>query len=223
MIVLDQISIDQGAFQMRNICLEVPRGAYAVLMGSTGSGKTTLLELVCGLRRASSGRIILDGQDMTQTTPAERDVGYVPQDGALFKTMTVFEQLAFALVVRRESAELIEARVLELSELLGIRHLLDRSPVGLSGGECQRIALGRALSFRPRILVLDEPLSALDDDTRQQIVGLLKQVREHTGVTTLHVTHSQVEAEQLGSMGLHIKNGNIWPIVTEEADHEHSC
>ncbi|MBT3293985.1 MAG: ATP-binding cassette domain-containing protein [Verrucomicrobia bacterium] len=213
MIVLDHVSIEQDAFRMQDVCIEVPRGAYAVLMGATGSGKTTLLEVICGLRRPTAGRILLGGEDLTDATPAGRDVGYVPQDGALFKTMTVFEQLAFALMVRRENPEIIEARVIELAELLGIQHLLDRTPDGLSGGECQRVGLGRALSFRPRILLLDEPLCALDDETRSQIVDLLRQVREHTGVTTLHVTHNKSEADQLGTMGLRIENGCVLPLA----------
>ncbi|NQT92993.1 MAG: ATP-binding cassette domain-containing protein [Lentisphaerae bacterium] len=214
MIILDHISIAQGNFRMRNICMEVPRGAYAVLIGSTGSGKTTLLEVICGLRRPDGGRLILNGSDVTNATPASRDVGYVPQEGALFKTMTVFEQLAFALVVRREKSAAIEARVMELAQLLGVEHLLDRFPAGLSGGECQRVALGRALSFRPGILLLDEPLCSLDDDTRTQIVALLKRVQEHTGVTALHVTHNKAEAEQLGTMGLRIEKGSVLPMTT---------
>jgi ABC-type sugar transport system ATPase subunit len=214
MIVLDRITIRQGAFRMQDICMEVPRGEYAVLMGTTGSGKTTLLEVICGLRRPDSGRVILDGRDMTEATPAGRDVGYVPQDGALFKTMTVFEQIAFALVVRRDDPAAIEARVLELAELLGIGHLLDRAPAGLSGGERQRVALGRALSFCPGILLLDEPLSALDDEPRAQIVALLKQVGARTGVTTLHVTHSKADAEQLGTMRLGIAKGRVLPKET---------
>jgi molybdate/tungstate transport system ATP-binding protein len=213
MIVLDHMTIEQGDFHMRDICIEVPRGAYAVLMGATGSGKTTVLEVICGLRQPDAGQVILDGRDVTQASPAGRDVGYVPQDGALFKTMTVFEQLAFALMLRRETSAVIEKRVHELAELLGIRHLLDRSPAGLSGGECQRVGLGRALSFHPRILLLDEPLCALDDDTRAQIVALLQQVRERTGVTTLHVTHNSAEADQLGTMGLRIEKGRVRPIT----------
>ena len=213
MIVLEQVDIVQGAFSLRDVRVEVPRGAYAVLMGSTGSGKTTLLEIICGLRQPTRGRVLLNGRDVTQATPAARDVGYVPQDGALFKTMTVAEQLAFALVVRREKQATILARVSELAGLLGIEHLLDRTPAGLSGGERQRVALGRALSFRPGFLLLDEPLSALDDETRSQIMALLEQVQEHTGVTTLHVTHNRSEAERLGTMVLCIKDGQVQPVT----------
>ena len=215
MIVLDHISIGQGAFSLRDLHLEIPRGAYAVLMGSTGSGKTTLLEVICGLRQPDSGRVMLDGRDLTNATPAARDVGYVPQDGALFKTMTVFEQLAFALAVRREAPDAIDTRVTELAGLLGIEHLLDRSVKDLSGGERQRVALGRALSFRPGILLLDEPLAALDDETRTHIMRLLKAVHAQTGVTVLHVTHNVNEAMNLGTHVLCIRKGSVEPFTPD--------
>ena len=209
MIVLEEIHISLGAFSMRNLDLCVSRGEYAVLMGSTGSGKSTLLEIICGLRTPDSGRVLIDGRDVTRATPAARDVGYVPQDGALFKTMSVFEHLAFALVVRRQAQVDIESRVSELAELLGIAHLLERTLPGLSGGERQRVALGRALSFRPGILLLDEPLAALDDETRQHIIQLLKNIHARTGVTVLHVTHNQREAEALGTCVLRLCDGRV--------------
>ena len=209
MIRLEHIYMAQGAFELRDLSLEVPQGGYAVLMGASGSGKTTLLELLCGLRFPQRGQVIIGNCDMTDAVPAAREVGYVPQDGALFKTMTVREQLAFALEIRRYTHTDIEQRVREVAELLDITPLLDRRPAGLSGGERQRTALGRALSFRPKVLLLDEPLSALDDDTRERIMNLLQQVQQHTGVTTLHVTHNRQEAEALGTMGLKIEAGQI--------------
>ena len=212
MIRLERIHMAQGAFELRDLTLDIPQGSYAVLMGASGSGKTTVLELLCGLRFPQSGRVIICDRDMTDAVPAARDVGYVPQDGALFKTMTVRENLAFALVVRRYREADIEARVQEVAELLDIVPLLDRRPAGLSGGERQRTALGRALSFRPKVLLLDEPLSALDDETRERIMNLLMQVQQHTGVTTLHVTHNRREAEGLGTLGLKITKGAIEPL-----------
>jgi ABC-type sugar transport system ATPase subunit len=166
-------------------------------MGKTGCGKTTLLEAICGLRQVHAGRIVLLGRDVTQLKPAQRGVGYVPQDLALFPGHTVREHLAFALEVRRWSRAAIDARVRELAGLLGITHLLDRYPQGLSGGEAQRVALGRALAFHPPVLLLDEPLSALDEDTRSEMATLLRDVQRQTGVTTLHVTHSLTEARRL--------------------------
>ena len=129
-------------------------------MGKTGSGKTTLLEALCGFKRIVSGSIQLDGRDVTALSPADRGIGYVPQDLALFQTMTVRQHLAFAQKIRSCDRAAIDRRVAELAELLGLTRLLERRPAGLSGGESQRVALGRALSFYPRVLLLDEPLSA---------------------------------------------------------------
>jgi molybdate transport system ATP-binding protein/molybdate/tungstate transport system ATP-binding protein len=197
MIHLDNLGIRAGTFSVTGLSLTVATGEYAVLMGKTGCGKTSLLEAICGLRPVASGRIILLGRDVTRLRPAERGVGYVPQDLALFPTLTVRDHLAFALVVRRWGSAQIERRVGELAELLGISHLLHRYPQGLSGGEAQRVALGRALAFHPPILLLDEPLSALDEETRGDMTALLRSLQRLTGVTTLHVTHSLTEAQRL--------------------------
>ncbi len=178
-------------------------------MGKTGSGKTTILEAVCGLRPARSGRVLLLGRDVTRLEPADRGVGYVPQDLALFPTLNVRDNLAFAPEVRGWGREEIAARVGELAELLGLGRLLDRRPQGLSGGEAQRVALGRALAFRPRVLLLDEPLSALDDETRAEMYTLLRSVQRQTGVTTLHVTHSLSEARALADRILLLKDGAV--------------
>ena len=148
-------------------------------------------------------------RDVTDLLPGARGIGYVPQDKALFTTMTVRRHLSFALEIRRMPLEQVDARVREISELLGITRLLDRRPSGLSGGEAQRVALGRALSFHPGILLLDEPLSALDEQTREEMYVLLKSIRERTGVTTLHVTHHQGEAERLADEILVLENGSI--------------
>lgn len=209
MIVLDNLSVSVGDFSLTGISFEIPSGAYGALMGRTASGKTTILETVCGLKHALDGRIILDGRDITRLKAAERGIGYVPQDGALFSTMTVSENLAFALVIRKRSPAEIESRVEELALLLGISELLDRLPLGLSGGERQRVALGRALAARPSILCLDEPLSSLDEETRQEMCDLLKTVCHETGVSTLHITHSMPEALDLAHHIFRIENGTI--------------
>ena len=187
----------------------ITTGAYGMLMGRTGSGKTTILEAIAGLKHVTSGRILLGQRDVTHLKPAERNIGYVPQDGALFSTMTVREHLSFALDIRRVSRPKIDERVSELAELLEIGDLLQRYPRGLSGGEKQRVAIGRALSFRPSTLLLDEPLSALDDDTRDQLYSLLKHVQEHTGVTTLHVTHHKQDVDRLADMLFRIEDGAV--------------
>ncbi|MCL4109650.1 UNVERIFIED_CONTAM: hypothetical protein GTU68_061907 [Idotea baltica] len=167
-------------------------------MGRTGSGKTTILEAICGLRTVAGGTIKLAGR-----------IGFAPQDGALFTTMTVRDHLAFSLTVRRWAKADIDRRVTELVELLGIANILDRKPAGLSGGEKQRVSLGRALAFHPAILCMDEPLSALDDATRVEMYELLSTVRQHTGVTTLHITHSQSEADTLADQVLVLESGTI--------------
>ncbi len=209
MIVVENISVRAGEFRLDNVSLRIPTGGYGVLMGKTGSGKTTVLESVIGLRSVVKGRILLHNRDVTNLKPAVRGIGYVPQDGALFATMTVREQMALALIIRDVPAERTLQRVEELAEWLGISHLLHRKPRGLSGGERQRVALGRALSFRPRVLCLDEPLSALDNQTRRQMCELLANVRKKTGVTTLHITHNIEEAEALADCLFRIENGRI--------------
>ncbi len=133
----------------------------------------------------------------------------MPQDVALFSTLTVREHLALALVVRRWSRAAIRARVDELAQLLGIGHLLDRKPRGLSGGEAQRVALGRAIAMHPDVLLFDEPLSALDDDTRQEMYDLLRSIRKQMPVTVLHVTHNRDEASRLGECFFQLRDGQI--------------
>jgi ABC-type sugar transport system ATPase subunit len=178
-------------------------------MGRTGRGKTTILEAICGLRAVASGTILIDDAVVSKWAPGERGIGYVPQDLALFPTLTVQQHLEFALRLRRAAPKQIADRVAELSDVLGISHLLERRTRGLSGGESQRVALGRALSFRPSVLLLDEPLSALDDATRQEMHILLRRVKESTGVTTLHVTHSEADADALADRRLVIDAGRI--------------
>lgn len=197
MIDLQAVSIAAGSFLLSELDLRVERGEYAVLMGPSGQGKTTILEAICGLRKVTAGKILIDGHEVTRWPPADRQIGYVPQDLALFPTMTVRENLEFALRLRSAPRQQIAERTEELAHLLSIPHLLDRGVKHLSGGEAQRVALGRALSFRPAVLLLDEPLSALDEARRHDMQNLLRSVQQNTGVTTLHVTHSADEAEAL--------------------------
>jgi ABC-type sugar transport system ATPase subunit len=209
MIELRDVTIKVGKFTLERISFRVESGRYAVLMGRTGQGKTTILESICGLKPTVSGQIMVRNADVASWTPGEREIGYVPQDLALFPTLTVQQHLEFALRLRRAAPKQIAERVAELSEVLGISKLLQRRVQGLSGGESQRVALGRALSFRPSVLLLDEPLSALDDATRQEMHALLRRVKESTGVTTLHVTHSESDAEALADQRLILSDGKI--------------
>ncbi|MEE9367247.1 MAG: ATP-binding cassette domain-containing protein [Pontiella sp.] len=209
MIAVDNITIDAGDFTLSNVSFRLEAGEYGALMGRTGCGKTTLLEAVIGLKPIRNGKIMVGGTDVTYERPAARGIGYVPQDGALFNTMTVREHLAFALEIRRLPKGQITQRVDELAEWLGIDGLLGRRPFGLSGGERQRVALGRALSFHPRILLLDEPLSAVDEETRGDMYDLLRRVQRDTEVTVLHVTHNPDEARELADVVFNMQDGKI--------------
>jgi len=209
MIRLADLTIRNGTFALKGVQMEVPSNQYAVMMGPTGCGKTTLLEGICGLKPAVAGSIILDGRDVTRLKPSQREVAYVPQDGALFATMTVRDNLGFALKIRKWPTAAMETRVNELARMLRIGPLLDRMPDGLSGGEAQRVALGRALASKPRILCLDEPLNALDADTREEMYELLRSVQARSGVTALHVTHDRREAERLADLLFQFVNGAI--------------
>lgn len=197
MIELRDVTIRSGPFVLSSVTLTVPAGEYGVLMGATGQGKTTILEGICGLRTVTCGQVVIEGIDVTSWKPADRGIGYVPQDLALFPMMSVREHLEFALRIRRTGHGVIRQRVAELSAVLGIESLLDRGVGHLSGGEAQRVALGRALAFEPRVLILDEPLTALDEGTRERLCTLLRTIQRDRELTTLHITHSRAEARAL--------------------------
>ncbi len=209
MITLDKLTIQQGDFALSGIEMTIPSGEYGILMGPTGCGKTTVLEAICGLRKTSSGRVLLDNKDVTRLPPSIRQIGYVPQDAVLFPMMRVDHQIEFGLEIRKTGKQLRKQRVEELAELLELQPLLRRYPYGLSGGEKQRVALARALSFKPRLLCLDEPLSALDDSTRNRMAGLLSAVHQQEKVTVLHITHHTAEARGLGTIQFRLVDGEI--------------
>lgn len=209
MIRLRDIAWTTGTFHMEGISLDVPSRTYAALMGSTGCGKTTLLEIICGLREPNRGSIWVDDTDVSALPPGRRGIGYLPQDIALFPTMRVRDQIGFALRIRHRPSNEVDRRVRELAGELNIVHLLDRLPDGLSGGEKQRVALGRALAASPKVLLLDEPLSALDEAMRGDLMTLLKRVQQTHGITVLHVTHSRHEAQALADLILELRDGRI--------------
>jgi ABC-type sugar transport system ATPase subunit len=211
MIRLEQISWSAPAFQVRDVSFEVPSGRYGVLMGRTGSGKTSLIEILCGLRAPQSGTVWLGDRDVTFAAPGDRGIGYVPQDGALFPKIPVRGQIGFGLRMRKVSDEEIRQRVLEAAEGVGVAHLLDREPPGLSGGERQRVALARALVMKPAVLLLDEPLASLDEDTQFGLIELLRQTQRNHQMTVLHVTHSRREAAILGEVRLRLIDGRVEP------------
>lgn len=213
MIEIDHISWTppgKGAVAiLTDVSIGIPPASYAVLMGRTGSGKTSLLEILCGLRTPDSGTIRIDGRDVTFAAPGKRGIGYVPQDGALFPTLTVREQIGFGLRMRRVAESDIQTGIVEAAEQVGVGNLLERLPQGLSGGERQRVALARALVVKPSILLLDEPLASVDEETQDGLIDLLRDMQRSHGITVLHVTHSRREAESLGDLHLRLEEGRI--------------
>ena len=197
-VQLRDLWVDLKEFHLREIALDVAAGEYFVVLGPTGAGKTVLLETIAGLFQPRRGRILVDGEDVTETAPERRGIGFVYQDYALFPHLNVAENVAFGLRLRGLDREVVEERTAAMSRLLGIDHLLHRSPRTLSGGEQQRAALARALVVEPRLLLLDEPLSALDPETREGLQRELARVHRQLGTTTLHVTHDFEEAVALG-------------------------
>lgn len=196
MIEISGLSITIGSFSLRDVNLAVADSEYFVLLGPTGAGKTVLLECIAGLHRVVSGTIHLHGMDVTQLAPEERHIGYVPQDYVLFPFLNVFENVAFGLKGSGRRPDTLE-RVKAVAELAGISHLLERDTRSLSGGEKQRVALARALAPPSRVLLLDEPLSNLDLQTSKYLRLELRRIQQELGITTIHVTHNQVEAEEM--------------------------
>ena len=209
MLKIENLSANIGNFHLENISFEIPKGKYAVLMGKSGSGKTTLLETICGLKKINSGSIIINDNDVTKEKPADRFIGYVPQDGALFSSMTVLNQIKFGCSLRGYKKNDATDRAIEIAQDFNINHLLKRKPKGLSGGEIQRVALARALAAKPDFLCMDEPISSLDQDSKDEICKLLKKIHAKQKITILHVTHSVNEAELMGELILKLNNGAI--------------
>ncbi|ODS39387.1 MAG: hypothetical protein A7316_05700 [Candidatus Altiarchaeales archaeon WOR_SM1_86-2] len=198
MIRINNLFKDLGDFSLENIDLEIQEGEYFVLLGPTGSGKTVLIECIAGLHNPKVGQIWINGRDATMLTPEERGVSYVPQDYALFPFLTVKENIEFGMKIKKYSKAEIDQRLKEMLDLLEIENLLHRDPSTLSGGEGQRVAIARALAVKPTLLLLDEPLSALDPKTQQALWIELKRIHRELKVTTIHVTHNFEEAISLG-------------------------
>lgn len=199
MLEVENLSVKVGRFELADFSLTIGSGECVALMGSSGCGKTTLMESICGLRSDGvvGGRILLGGEDVTNLPAGARGIGLVPQDVALFPTMTVREQLEFGPRLHRWKRAEMKERVEGLAEDLGLEKLLDRRPQGLSGGEARRVALGRALALRPRLLCLDEALTGLDEARHEEVLLVIRRMIEREGVTALHVTHSRSEAGAL--------------------------
>lgn len=210
------LSIDLDEFHLRDIQLEVGAGEYFVILGPTGAGKTVFLEALAGLQVIQSGQIILAGQDVTHLAPERRKIGFVYQDYALFPHLSAADNIAFGLKMVGVDRRTITQRVQQFSTLLGIDTLLHRRPDTLSGGEQQRVALARALAVQPALLLLDEPLSALDPGTREILQREMTRLHRELGTTTIHVTHDFEEAVALGDRIAVMNEGRIVQVGTPE-------
>jgi len=189
MLSVESLSVLLGEFQLRNLSLAVQPGEYFIILGPTGAGKTILLETIAGIHQPDRGRIILGSREITRLEPRERNVGIVYQDYMLFPHLTVRENIAFGLKQQQVPKEGRRRAVEDISTLLRIDHLLDRYPDTLSGGEQQRTALARALVLKPCILLLDEPMNALDSRSRELLRHTLAAIQKQTGTTIVHITH----------------------------------
>jgi len=219
MIRLVDVSFRVGAFELGSINLEIERGEYFAILGPTGAGKTRLLEIIAGLQRPSSGKIWIEDENVTALPPDRRRVGFMYQDYLLFPHLTVRKNIMFGLRDKTKRERL--RHVDEISHLLGLDHLLDRHVTGLSGGEQQRIALARALAPQPRVLLLDEPLSALDPQNRRAVRRELTDLHRRLGTTTIHVTHDFEEALVVADRLAVMNNGEIVQVgPTEEVVHK---
>lgn len=218
-IEIRDVSKRYGSFQaLQNINLEIPKGELVALLGPSGSGKTTLLRMIAGLESIEEGTISFDGKDLTNTHVNQRDVGFVFQHYALFKHMTVFDNIAFGLNVRkkklRPSKAEIEKKVYELLELVKLSGFAKRYPTQLSGGQRQRVALARALAVEPQILLLDEPFGALDAKVRKELRRWLRKLHNDMQVTSVFVTHDQEEALDVADRIVIMNEGKLEQIGT---------
>ncbi len=194
---------------LRGVSLEIPDGAFAVLVGPSGCGKSTLLRLLAGLEEADGGSLHFDDRDVTKLEPRDRDIAMVFQSYALYPHLTVRQNLAFGLELRRTPKDEIARRVAEASEMLGLGALLDRLPKALSGGQRQRVAMGRAIVRRPSLFLFDEPLSNLDAALRSQVRVEIRKLHDRLGATSVYVTHDQVEAMTLADQLFVLNKGVV--------------
>ena len=199
---------------LHEIDIALPDGEFLVLVGPSGCGKSTLMNLVAGLEEPSGGRIVLGGKDITDAEPADRNISMVFQSYALYPNMSVADNIAFPLEMRKVPKEDRAKTVKEVAALLQIDHLLERRPRQLSGGQRQRVAIGRALARHPQLFLFDEPLSNLDAKLRVDMRAEIKRLHMRTGVTTIYVTHDQVEAMTLGTRIAVLKDGLIQQLAT---------
>lgn len=216
MIKIENLSKDWKEFKIDNINLEVNENEYFVFLGPSGSGKTMLLELIAGMWSSDSGKVYMNNIDVTNFPPEKRGVGFVYQNYMLFPHKTVFENIAFGLTLRKVEKQQIKIEVEELMNLFGISNLSNRLPRTLSGGEQQKTALARALIIHPKVLLMDEPLSALDRKTREELIQEFRRIHKKFNITIIQVTHNFDEALQLADRIAIMKKGKISQVGTTD-------
>jgi molybdate/tungstate transport system ATP-binding protein len=213
MIKIESVSRKWKNFALNDLSLKIESGEYFVILGPTGAGKTLLLELIAGFHFPDSGRILIDEKDVTDLPPEKHDLVFVYQDYSLFPHMSVRKNIEFGLRMKKIK---MPEKVLEIATDLKIAHLLDRHPLTLSGGEQQRVALARALVTDPKILLLDEPLSALDPRTQENARELLSDLHKNKKLTVLHITHDQTEARIMADRIAIIMDGKLMQVGSPE-------
>ena len=225
-IIIENVTKYYGSYQaLRNIDLEIKSGELVALLGPSGSGKTSLLRIIAGLEQAENGKILFNEENYTHKHVKDRNVGFVFQHYALFRNMTIFDNIAYGLKVRprktRPSKEVIEQKVTELLQLVKLEGYKDRYPSQLSGGQRQRVALARALAVEPNILLLDEPFGALDAKVRKELRRWLRRLHDEFNVTSVFVTHDQEEAMDVADRVVIMNEGKIEQIGTPEEVYDH--
>jgi len=209
MIRIENIYKNLGEFFLKDVTLDIGTGDYLMILGPTGAGKTILLEAIAGIYHPDSGKILMDGKDITNIPPRKRNISMVYQDYMLFPHLTVEKNIAFGLRLKKIPKEKTKEKIEEIARMLNIRHLFHRFPGTLSGGEKQRIAIARAMVTEPNALLLDEPLSALDTQTRESLRYELKKIHSVTKSTIVHVTHNFEEVFSLGNSVAVMNEGKI--------------
>ena len=221
-IVVENVSKQFGSFQaVDQVSIEIKSGSLVALLGPSGSGKSTLLRLIAGLERPDSGKIWLTGEDATYQSVQERNIGFVFQHYALFKHLTVRQNIAFGLDIRKTPKLKMKARVEELLNLVQLGGMGDRYPSQLSGGQRQRVALARALAVQPKVLLLDEPFGALDAKVRKDLRAWLRRLHDEVHVTTVFVTHDQEEAMEVSDELVVMNNGRVEQVGAPAEIYDH--
>lgn len=221
-IFVNSVYKNFGTFQaLENINLEVKEGSLVALLGPSGSGKSTLLRAIAGLETPDHGQVIINGQDATHVDIRRRNIGFVFQHYALFKHLTIRQNVAFGLEIRKKPKHLIRQRVEELLDLVQLQGLGDRYPSQLSGGQRQRVALARALAVQPQVLLLDEPFGALDAKVRKELRAWLRRLHEEVHVTSIFVTHDQEEAMEVADEIVVMNHGRIEQVGSPAEIYDH--